>query len=52
MELLNVRTESRMNSTALNNKIKELLVLNGNQPLTPGRPFPDGPAVPTPKPSD
>ena len=52
LELLNVRTESRMNSTALNNKIKELLVLNGNQPLTPGRPFPDGPAVPTPKPSD
>lgn len=46
LELLNVRTESRMNSTALNNKIKELLVLNGNQPLTPGRPFPDGPAVP------
>ena len=38
LELLNVRTESRMNSTALNNKIKELLVLNGNQPLTPGRP--------------
>ena len=36
LELLNVRTESRMNSTALNNKIKELLVLNGNQPLTPG----------------
>ena len=31
------------------NKIKELLVLNGNQPLTPGRPFPDGPAVPTAK---
>ena len=49
LELLNVRTESRMNSTALNNKIKELLVLNGNQPLTPGRPFPDGPAVPTTK---
>jgi outer membrane protein TolC len=49
LELLNVRTESRMNSTALNNKIKELLVLNGNQPLTPGRPFPDGPAVPTAK---
>ena len=46
---MNVRTESRMNSTALNNKIKELLVLNGNQPLTPGRPFPDGPAVPTAK---
>ena len=47
MELLNVRTESRMNSTALNNKIKELLVLNGNHPLTPGHPMPEGPAVPT-----
>lgn len=47
LELLNVRTESRMNSTALNNKIKELLVLNGNHPLTPGHPMPEGPAVPT-----
>ena len=47
LELLNVRTESRTNSTALNNKIKELLVLNGNRPLTPGRPFPDGTATPT-----
>ena len=41
LELLNVRTEARMNQTALNNKLKELLVLNGNQPLTPGRPRPD-----------
>ena len=40
LELLNVRTEARMNQTALNNKLKELLVLNGNQPLTPGRPRP------------
>lgn len=40
LELLNVRTEARMNQTALNNKLKELLVLNGNQPLTPGRPMP------------
>lgn len=32
LELLNVRTEARMNQTALNNKLKELLVLNGNQP--------------------
>ncbi len=30
-----------MNQTALNNKLKELLVLNGNQPLTPERPRPD-----------
>ena len=40
LELLNVRTEARMNQTALNNKLKELLVLNGNQPFTPGRPMP------------
>ena len=43
LELLNVRTESRMNSTALNNKIKELLVLNGNQPLTPRRTYRQSP---------
>ena len=33
LELLNVRTESRMNQTALGNKLKELSALNGNQPL-------------------
>lgn len=49
LELLNVRTEARMNRAALNNKIKELLVLNGNQPLTAGRPSPEGPATPTAK---
>lgn len=47
LELLNVRTESRMNSTTLNNKIKELLVLNGNQPLTPGNNLSENPAIPT-----
>ncbi len=49
LELLNVRTEARMNRAALTNKIKELLVLNGNQPLTAGRPSPEGPATPTAK---
>lgn len=34
LELLNVRTEVRMNETALSNKWKELNVLNGNQPLS------------------
>lgn len=34
LELLNVRTESRMNNVALNNKLKELMALNGDQPLT------------------
>lgn len=41
LELLNVRTEARLNQTALGNKLKELLALNGNQPLTSGRPLPD-----------
>lgn len=36
LELLNVRTEARMNATALKNKLKELTVLNGNQTLTIG----------------
>lgn len=36
LELLNVRTEARMSETALNNKLKELSALNGNQPLTIG----------------
>ena len=40
LELLNVRTEVRLNRTALGNKLQELLVLNGNRPLTPGRPLP------------
>lgn len=33
LELLNVRTESRMNRSTLNNKLKELTALNGNRPL-------------------
>lgn len=33
LELLNARTEARMNNTALNNKLKELIALNGNRPL-------------------
>lgn len=49
LELLNVRTESRLNATALQAKLKELKVLNGNQPLAPGRPLPEpataGPAA-------
>lgn len=40
LELLNVRTETRLNETALQNKLKELLALNGDQPLTAGRPLP------------
>lgn len=36
LELLNVRTEARMNRTTLDNKLKELTALNGNQPLTIG----------------
>ena len=48
LELLNVRTESRLNQTALQSKLKELMVLNGNRPLTPGRPLPE-PQTPGPE---
>lgn len=47
LELLNVRTEVRLNRTALDSKLKELTALNGNQSLVPGRPMPDGPAAAT-----
>ena len=47
LELLNVRTEARMNRTALDSKLKELTALNGNVSLVPGRPMPDGPAAAT-----
>lgn len=47
LELLNVRTESRLNQTALRAKLQELTALNGNQPLAPGRPLPE-PAMPSP----
>lgn len=36
LELLNVRTEVRMNRTTLESKMKTLLLLNGSQPLTIG----------------
>lgn len=61
LELLNARTESRLNRTALGNKLKALMALNGDQSLTPGRPLPDAtpgaevlglteyPAVPLPE---
>lgn len=47
LELLNVRTEARLNRTALDSKLKELTALNGNQSLVPGLPMPDGPAAAT-----
>ena len=47
LELLNVRTEARMNRTALDSKLKELTALNGNLSLVPGRPMPDGSAAAT-----
>lgn len=34
LELLNVKTEANLNETALQNKFKELLVLNGNEPIS------------------
>lgn len=37
LELLNVRTEARANQTAIHGKMQELMALNGNHPLNPGR---------------
>lgn len=45
LELLNIRTETRLNRTNLENRLRELTALNGGQPLAPGRPFPE-PQVP------
>lgn len=41
LELLNVRTEHRLNQTSLQGKLKELQALNDDQLLTPGRPMAD-----------
>lgn len=41
LELLNVRTETRMNRMTLQTALQNLLLLNSNVPLTPGRPSPD-----------
>lgn len=43
LELLNVHTETRLNEATLENKLKALTALNGNQPLMPGRPLADAP---------
>ncbi len=40
LEMLNIRTEARMNRTALENKLRELTALNGNRPLVPGEDTP------------
>lgn len=42
LELLNVRTEVRLNDVALQAKLKELSTLNGDEPLGAGRPLADG----------
>lgn len=42
LELLNVRTEARLNETTLLAKLKELSTLNGEEPLGAGRPSADG----------
>lgn len=48
LELLNTRTEVRRTQTELEAKTRQLLALNGNQPLTAGRPLAD-PVPPTPQ---
>lgn len=47
LELLNARTAWRMNESALQSRMQQLLALNGNRPLTAGRPTATGPALPT-----
>ena len=42
LELLNVRTEARLNEANLQAKLKELSALNGEEPLGAGRPLADG----------
>ena len=46
LELLNVRTEARLNRTALDNKLKELAALNGGEPVGAG--LTDYPEMPLP----
>lgn len=48
LELLNVRTEARLNQSSLQSRIKELVALNDLQPLGAGRPLP-GPTPYTPE---
>ena len=48
LELLNVRTEARSLRTTLHNKMQELIALNGNQALNPGRSLREG-QVPQPQ---
>ncbi len=45
LELLNVRTEARLNRSSLDNKLKELIALNGNCPLQPDITSENGKAV-------
>ena len=45
LELLNVRTEARLNASSLQTKLQELQAMNGGKSLAPGRPLPE-PQVP------
>ena len=49
LEQLNAQTAYRLTETALQSKMQQLLALNGQQPLTAGRPTALGPAVPSPE---
>lgn len=43
LELLNVRTEARMNRNNIETKMRQLQALNAGMPLTAGRPLPGNP---------
>lgn len=43
LELLNVRTEARLNRNAIESRMRQLQALNADMPLTAGRPLPGNP---------
>lgn len=49
LEQLNAQTAFRLTESNLQSKMQQLIALNGQQPLLPGRPGPLGPAVPSPE---
>ena len=49
LEQLNAQTTYRLTESTLQSKMQQLIALNGQQPLTAGKPGPLGPAAPQPE---
>lgn len=49
LEQLNAQTAYRLTESTLQSKMQQLIALNGQQPLTAGKPGPLGPAAPQPE---